>query len=884
MNDFTWEDATRCAQDWQPLATSILVGYVPAVLGLQFLMRFFNPFDLSLPLKLWNCSLSALSLYGFSILFQRLFQVEFVHSITSLDYSSGTTGLVVFLFNLSKFPEMVDTLFIVLRKKELTFLHVFHHFSVAIYCYTTLFYPPPLGYWYALMNTFVHGVMYGYFAFDKEIKRYTNFNPMYLTVLQILQMAWGVSLNILYLVQPSTQFDFVTNYNAIYGLTMYGSYLYLFCAFFDKKYKFKTPINWFMCFYLLGAHTLALFGFLRSTWSEVGQAIVLYQICGYGVTAGMHRLWSHRSYKAKLPTRVVLSLLASMTNQGSIYHWCRDHRVHHKFSDTESDPHDIGRGFFYAHMGWLMLQKDKPVKDAGKQLDCSDLLDDWTVALNHKLNPLWDQFWCFVVPGLYGVWQYDSFLKGFLIFGALRWTMEVHATWCVNSVAHTFGYRPYKDIKPCESFFTSLVANGEGWHNWHHAFPFDYATSEDGVLLQLNCTKFLIDCLSLVGQTSDFKRHIVKPKVLTPIKDVPPDLQASVNKVMTELDAKYKDKSKFWRSMVFVVRDFLLAGVVVWATNRLSDSVPQFVVYPVYSAVAGTILTGLWVLGHECGHGAFGDNWFQNDVVGFLLHSLLLVPYFSWKYSHNKHHKYTNHLLLGDTHVPPLKRPFASIHRMLGDDAFTILDVVLHLVLGWPMYLFTYASGGRTQSDLTTRLDPALGKSHFSSLSQVMKPSWKIELSTAGCFTTICAISYYGLWYWYLGPYLVVNCWLVLYTWLQHTHPDVPHYGTSDFTFLKGALSTIDRPYPYIIDELHHHIGTTHVLHHMNYSIPHYRAPLYTKEIKKVLGDFYLYDPMPIHKALFRSAKECIFVESVEGTQFYRVGKPTVSPTTPSLT
>ena len=151
-----------------------------------------------------------------------------------------------------------------------------------------------------------------------------------------------------------------------------------------------------------------------------------------------------------------------------------------------------------------------------------------------------------------------------------------------------------------------------------------------------------------------------------------------------------------------------------------------------------------------------------------------------------------------------------------------------------------------------------------------MKSSWKVEFSTLGCLATICAIQYLGAWYWYAGPYLVVNAWLVLYTWLQHTHPDVPHYGSDKFTFLKGALSTVDRPYPYIVDELHHHIGTTHVLHHMNYSIPHYRAQEYTREIKKVLGDYYLYDPMPIHKAVFRSAKECVFVGSVEGTQHYQ--------------
>jgi stearoyl-CoA desaturase (delta-9 desaturase) len=508
--EFEWNQATKFAYDWQTVYISMLIGYVPTVLMLQFLMKFFNPLPLEIPLKLWNCALSGLSIVGFSILFQRLFQVDFINTITSLDYSYGLTGYVGFLFNLSKIPEMFDTLFIVLRKKELTFLHVFHHWSVAIYCYTTLFYPPPIGYWYALMNTFVHGVMYGYFAFDKEIKRYTNFNPMYLTILQILQMTWGLSLNVIYLMLPTTTFDFATQYNAVYGIAMYGSYLYFFCSFFTQKYKFKTTINWFMCFYLLVNHVFALFGFLRCTWTQFAQSVIFYQICAIGITAGAHRLWSHRSYKAKTPTRFVLMMLASMANQGSIYHWARDHRVHHKFSDTEADPHDINRGFFYAHIGWLLLNKDQPVKDAGKKLDCSDLLNDWVVNLNYMLNPFWDQFWCFIVPGIYGHYYMGSFMDGFLIFGALRWVMMAHATWFVNSVAHTFGYRPYKNIPPCESLITSIVAAGEGWHNWHHTYPFDYATSEYGIFSQWNPSKLLIDLLSVFGQTYDHKRHIIK--------------------------------------------------------------------------------------------------------------------------------------------------------------------------------------------------------------------------------------------------------------------------------------------------------------------------------------------------------------------------------------
>jgi stearoyl-CoA desaturase (delta-9 desaturase) len=463
-----------------------------------------KPVQLEMPLKAWNATLSCLSLYGFCVLVQRMAHVDFAHSISSRDYfSDGPYGLVVFWFNLSKFPEMMDTVFLVMRKRELTFLHVFHHISVAIYCYATLYYPT---YWFALMNTFVHGVMYGYFAFDKQLRR-IGFPVMALTIIQIVQMYWGLVINLMYLTLPTTEYDIVTACHAAYGLAMYGSYLCMFCAFFATKYEFKTPVNWFACFFLLTTHIGACFGFARASWPQLLQAIAMYLLSGLGVTAGMHRLWTHRSYKARFPTRFCLAVLASASNQGSIYHWCRDHRTHHKFSDTDADPHDINRGFFYAHVGWLMLKKDQRVIDAGKKLDSSDLLADPIVYWNARLNPILDQVVCFVLPGLYGAWMYESALDGVLIFGFLRWVMVAHATWCVNSVAHSFGDRPYMDIRPCESPFTSLVSQGEGWHNWHHAFPSDYATSEGGQW-KWNPTKLLIDILAFIGQAYDRKRHL----------------------------------------------------------------------------------------------------------------------------------------------------------------------------------------------------------------------------------------------------------------------------------------------------------------------------------------------------------------------------------------
>lgn len=113
----------------------------------------------------------------------------------------------------------------------------------------------------------------------------------------------------------------------------------------------------------------------------------------------------------------------------------------------------------------------------------------------------------------------------------------------------------------------------------------------------------------------------------------------------------------------------------------------------------------------------------------------------------------------------------------------------------------------------------------------------------------------------YGGPYIVVNVWLVLYTWLQHTDVDIPHFDEDNWSFIKGAFHTVDRPYGPVFDFLHHRIGSTHVAHHVNSTIPHYHALEATNVLKEKYPEHYLYDPTPIHKALWRVAGNCLAVE-----------------------
>jgi fatty acid desaturase len=284
-----------------------------------------------------------------------------------------------------------------------------------------------------------------------------------------------------------------------------------------------------------------------------------------------------------------------------------------------------------------------------------------------------------------------------------------------------------------------------------------------------------------------------------------------------------------------------------------------------YAVVAGTAATGCWVVAHECGHRAFAkQNWLQ-DAIGYCLHSSLLVPYFSWQRSHAVHHARTNHLDLGETHVPlrdttPGGKAWQWWQETIGDEAFAIVRITIHFLIGWPLYLLTGATGGPSRGT-TNHFWPAWP---FS--AALFPGGWtrKVWLSDIG---VLVAVALLGWWAYaagvapvlalYVGPYLVVNFWLVLYTWLQHTDVDIPHFGDEEWTWVKGAFMTVDRPYGAILNFMHHHIGSTHVAHHMDARIPHYHAVKATHALRESFPELYRFDPTPIPQALCRVATRC---------------------------
>ncbi|GBL75912.1 Stearoyl-CoA desaturase 5 [Araneus ventricosus] len=189
----------------------------------------------------------------------------------------------------------------------------------------------------------------------------------------------------------------------------------------------------------------------------------------------------------------------------SILHWCRDHRVHHKYTETDADPYNSKRGFFFCHIGWMMCKKHSAVIAAGKKLPMADLLADPVVRFNAKYyKPMWLLF-CFIFPTVIPVYFWDEkWLNAFCVAGVLRYVFQLHCTWYINSIAHMFGYRPFdKNMEARDSPFSDYVFPNEGYHNFHHAFPRDYKAKEHG--FSLNCVRVFIELMALIGQAYDLK-------------------------------------------------------------------------------------------------------------------------------------------------------------------------------------------------------------------------------------------------------------------------------------------------------------------------------------------------------------------------------------------
>jgi stearoyl-CoA desaturase (delta-9 desaturase) len=216
-------------------------------------------------------------------------------------------------------------------------------------------------------------------------------------------------------------------------------------------------------------------------WSDVAVFLIMYVLCGLGVTVGFHRHLTHRSFKTSRWMRGLLAIFGSVAIEGPVISWVADHRKHHTYSDQEGDPHSphVGhggglggalKGLLHAHVGWLFIHTHRGARDRYAR----DLVADPVVSWVDRTFVVWVLAGLLAAFGLgYAIGgTLDAALTALLWGGAVRMLVVHHVTYSINSLCHFFGRQRFKTNDESRNLlWLSLPTFGESWHNNHHAFP-----------------------------------------------------------------------------------------------------------------------------------------------------------------------------------------------------------------------------------------------------------------------------------------------------------------------------------------------------------------------------------------------------------------------------
>ena len=270
----------------------------------------------------------------------------------------------------------------------------------------------------------------------------------------------------------------------------------------------KAPINWtnmliFTITPLLALTLVPLYGYLYGYDSfEWIIFILLLGYSGISITAGYHRLWSHKTYKANHILRVFLAFGGALALQNDILNWASDHRRHHRHvDDNKKDTYSAGRGFWFSHIGWILRNYESASNDFS---NVQDLERDPIVMWQHRNYLSLVLLANLALPAFLGFINGDI-IAGLLLGGLLRLVINHHITYLINSLAHMWGKQTYSNQSSArDNPILALITFGEGYHNYHHTFQWDY---RNGVKWwHFDPTKWIINLFSRVGLTYDLKR------------------------------------------------------------------------------------------------------------------------------------------------------------------------------------------------------------------------------------------------------------------------------------------------------------------------------------------------------------------------------------------
>ena len=321
------------------------------------------------------------------------------------------------------------------------------------------------------------------------------------------------------------------------------------------------PINWVNTLFLITTALIALIGmplhvyYMGTSWSLIGVFVFYLVATGLSITGGYHRLFAHRSYEANHMVKLFYLLFGAAACENSALKWATDHRNHHRFVDQDADPYNIRLGFFHAHIGWVFYKR--PMKSSFDSEH--DLIEDPLVRWQHRFYLSLAIFVGGGLPLLIGYFLGNA-LGCFLLAGVTRTVIVHHSTFLINSLCHFMGKQPYslKDSSR-DSALVAFLTCGEGYHNFHHRFQYDY---RNGVRwYHFDPTKWLIKALETLRLAKGLRKasnmHIFKARL-----DVQRD---QAEEKLAGFSHEFRDAME---RKIHVAHEVLLAAYASWGDLR----------------------------------------------------------------------------------------------------------------------------------------------------------------------------------------------------------------------------------------------------------------------------------------------------------------------------
>jgi omega-3 fatty acid desaturase (delta-15 desaturase) len=303
-------------------------------------------------------------------------------------------------------------------------------------------------------------------------------------------------------------------------------------------------------------------------------------------------------------------------------------------------------------------------------------------------------------------------------------------------------------------------------------------------------------------------------------------------------------------SMSYVIKDIIYVALTFFFMYQIEKLFKYgFLFFPIYWYIQGTLYTSFFVLGHDCGHSSFSFYPLLNDIVGTILHTWILAPYYTWKLTHNQHHKNTNNIDKDEVFYP--QRGVSHEPSFMDDLLFWFPGI------GWFYYLFC----GYTPRPI----------SHFNPFEPLFYNKHSIGVCLSlGTYLGMCYMMYLyarsfgfiSLLAYHLIPVFIFACYMVIITMLHHTEIDVPWYSDAEWSNIKGQLSTVDRHYGHVHSVIHS-IGT-HQIHHLFTKVPHYRLEEATASFRKAFPDLVRINEEPVLVSFARMFKIFITQRGIE--------------------